>query len=347
MTRQAPTGSQEASVMSTRLDRLPDPARRRLLASSVILPASLMPGRVGAQEAWPSRPVKVVVPFPAGGVVDLVTRAVTDRLTAVFKQPFVVEDRPGASGNIGTEAVARSVPDGYTFLTGSPATVTQPLLSSSTRFKTSDFVGVGLIGAPPNLFVVAPSVPVKTLREFVEYAKARPGQLNVTNPGIGTSNHLGQELFFASTGLQLNNVRYPGQPQMIPDLASGQVQFGVLTAALALPHVREGRLRALAISAPRRWSELPDLPTIGEAGFASAMFLPWYGFLAPAGTPKPIVKRLSDEVMALSTPDVVARLDKLGTQITPGSADEFDALLRSETERWSALIRERNIRSEG
>lgn len=348
MTCQAPTGSQEASVMSTRLDRLPDPARRRLLASSVILPASLMPGRVGAQEAWPSRPVKVVVPFPAGGVVDLVTRAVTDRLTAVFKQPFVVEDRPGASGNIGTEAVARSVPDGYTFLTGSPATVTQPLLSSSTRFKTSDFVGVGLIGAPPNLFVVAPSVPVKTLREFVEYAKARPGQLNVTNPGIGTSNHLGQELFFASTGLQLNNVRYPGQPQMIPDLASGQVQFGVLTAALALPHVREGRLRALAISAPRRWSELPDLPTIGEAGFASAMFLPWYGFLAPAGTPKPIVKRLSDEVLAaLSTPDVVARLDKLGTQITPGSADEFDALLRSETERWSALIRERNIRSEG
>jgi tripartite-type tricarboxylate transporter receptor subunit TctC len=209
-------------------------------------------------------------------------------------------------------------------------------------------VGVGLIGAPPNLFVVAPSVPVKTLREFVEYAKARPGQLNVTNPGVGTSNHLGQELFFASTGLQLNNVRYPGQPQMIPDLASGQVQFGALTAALALPHIREGRLRALAISAPKRWSELPDLPTIGEAGFASAMFLPWYGFLAPAGTPKPIVKRLSDEILAaLSTPEVVARLDKMGTQITPGSADEFDALLRSETERWSVLIRERNIRSEG
>ena len=333
--------------MSTHQRLALDPARRRLLASSLILPASLLPGGVGAQEAWPARPVKVVVPFPAGGVVDLVTRAVTDRLTAVFKQPFVVEDRPGANGNIGTEAVARSAPDGYTLLTGSPATVTQPLLSTSTRFKTSDFVGVGLIGAPPNLFVVAPSVPVKTLREFVEYAKARPGQLNVTNPGVGTSNHLGQELFFAGTGLQLNNVRYPGQPQMIPDLASGQVQFGALTAALALPHIREGRLRALAISAPKRWSELPDVPTIGEAGFASAMFLPWYGFLAPAGTPRPIVKRLSDEILAaLNTPDVVARLDKMGTQITPGSADEFDALLRSETERWSVLIRERNIRSE-
>jgi tripartite-type tricarboxylate transporter receptor subunit TctC len=347
MTQRAPTELKEASVMSTHQRLALDPARRRLLASSLILPASLLPGGVGAQEAWPARPVKVVVPFPAGGVVDLVTRAVTDRLTAVFKQPFVVEDRPGANGNIGTEAVARSAPDGYTLLTGSPATVTQPLLSTSTRFKTSDFVGVGLIGAPPNLFVVAPSVPVKTLREFVEYAKARPGQLNVTNPGVGTSNHLGQELFFAGTGLQLNNVRYPGQPQMIPDLASGQVQFGALTAALALPHIREGRLRALAISAPKRWSELPDVPTIGEAGFASAMFLPWYGFLAPAGTPRPIVKRLSDEILAaLNTPDVVARLDKMGTQITPGSADEFDALLRSETERWSVLIRERNIRSE-
>jgi tripartite-type tricarboxylate transporter receptor subunit TctC len=349
MTQHAPTRSKESSDLSCHEPRGLDPSRRRLLAGSVILPASLLvPGRVGAQETWPSKPVKVIVPFPAGGVVDLVTRAVTDRLTVVFKQPFVVEDRPGANGNIGTEAAARSAPDGYTLLTGSPATVTQPLLSSSTRFKTADFVGVGLIGAPPNLFVVAPSVPVRTLREFVEYAKTRPGQLNVTNPGVGTSNHLGQELFFASTGLQLNNVRYPGQPQMIPDLASGQVQFGVLTAALALPHVREGRLRALAISAPKRWSELPDVPTIGEAGFASAMFLPWYGFLAPAGTPKPIVKRLSDEVVAaLSTPEVVARLDKMGTQITPGSADEFDALLRSEAERWATLIRERNIRSDG
>jgi len=348
MSQRDPSASARAALRPASAPQTPDHGRRRLLAGSVILPASLLPGMTAAQEAWPSKPVKVVVPFPAGGVVDLVTRAVTDRLTTVFKQPFVIEDRPGANGNIGTEAVARSAPDGYTLLTGSPATVTQPLLSTSTRFKTADFVGVGLIGAPPNLFVVSPSVPVKTLREFVEYAKARPGQINVSNPGVGTSNHLGQELFFSSTGLQLNNVRYPGQPQMIPDLASGQVQFGVVTAALALPHIREGRLRALAISAPKRWSELPDVPTIGEAGFASAMFLPWYGLLAPAGTPRPIVKRLSDEVLAaLGTPDVIARLDKLGTQITPGSAEEFDALLRSEAERWAAVIRERNIRSEG
>jgi tripartite-type tricarboxylate transporter receptor subunit TctC len=146
----------------------------------------------------------------------------------------------------------------------------------------------------------------------------------------------------------MNNVRYPGQPQMIPDLASGQVQFGVVTAALALPHVREGRLRALAISAPKRWSEMPDVPTLAEAGFPDALFLPWYGLAAPAATPRPILRRLSDEVLAaLATPEVTARLDKMGTQITPMSAEDFDALMKSETERWSRLIRERNIRVEG
>jgi tripartite-type tricarboxylate transporter receptor subunit TctC len=324
------------------------PDRRRLLlaAAAATLPTGL-PAAAIAQDAWPSRPVRTIVPFPAGGVVDLVIRAVTDRLAVALKQPFVVEPRPGANGNIGTEAAARSAPDGYTLLAATPATVTQPLLSPNARFRTAEFVGAGLIGAPPNVFVVAPSVPVRTLAEFVEYARARPGKLGVTNPGVGTSNHLGQELFFSLTRLELVDVRYPGQPQMIPDVASGQVQFSLVTAALALPHVRDGRLRALAISAPRRWSELPEVPTVAEAGFPEAMFLPWYGLAVPAGTPRPIVRRLSDEIVAaLATPDVAQRLDKMGTQLTPGSAEDFDALLASETARWSRVIRERNIRAE-
>ncbi|HMS80419.1 MAG TPA: tripartite tricarboxylate transporter substrate binding protein, partial [Burkholderiaceae bacterium] len=301
-----------------------------------------------AQDAWPGKPVRVIVPWPAGGVVDLVTRSVPDRLAVVFKQPFVVEPRPGANGNIGTEAAARTPADGYTLLTASPATVTQPLLSSTARFRTADFVGVGLIGAPPNVFVVSPTLPVKSVKELVDHARANPGKLSVTNPGVGTSNHLGQELFFSQTKLQMVDVRYPGQPQMIPDLASGQVHFGLLTAGLALPHIREGRIRALALSAPKRWSELPDVPTIAEAGFPDAMFLPWYGLVAPAGTPAPIVRRLSDEILAaLANPEVAARLDKMGTQVTPASAGDFDALLRSEIERWSRVIKERNIRAEG
>jgi tripartite-type tricarboxylate transporter receptor subunit TctC len=328
---------------------LPAPQRRRLLtAAAATAPAALLPGHGLAQDVWPSRPIKVIVPFPAGGVVDLVVRAVTDRLAQTLKQPFVVEARPGASGNVGTEAAARSPADGYTLVAATPATVTQPLLSPNTRFKTADFIGVGLIGAPPNVFCVTPQLPVRTLAEFVEYAKARPGKLSVTNPGVGTSNHLGQELFFSVTGLQLVDVRYPGQPQMIPDVASGQVHFGLITAALARPHIVEGRLRALAISAPKRWSDLPDVPTVSEAGFADAMFLPWYGLAAPAGTPQPIVKRLSDEIQAaLANPEVAARLEKMGTQLTPGSAEAFDALLKSETERWTRVIRERNIRAEG
>jgi tripartite-type tricarboxylate transporter receptor subunit TctC len=322
--------------------------RRRLVSGlSVAVSGLAAPTLLRAQEAWPTRPVKVIVPFPAGGVVDLVTRAVTDRLAVTLKQPFVIEARPGANGNIGTEAAARAAADGYTLLTATPATVTQPLLSNTAKFKSTDFSGLGLVGAPPNIFCVAPSLPVRSMRELVEYARARPGQLSVSNPGIGTSNHLGQELLFSHTGLQMVQVRYPGQPQMIPDIASGQVHFGAVTSALALPQVRDGRLRALAIGSPKRWSELPDVPTMSEAGFGEATFVPWYGLVAPAGTPRAIVRKLSDEISAaLAHPDVIARLEKLGTQITPASAEEFDLLMRNEVERWGRVIRERNIRAD-
>ena len=324
------------------------PDRRRLLSGLSMAASGLaMPALLRAQETWPTRPVKVIVPFPAGGVVDLVVRAVTDRLAITLKQPFVIEARPGANGNIGTEAAARAAADGYTLLAATPATVTQPLLSNTAKFKSTDFVGLGLVGAPPNIFCVSPSLPVRSMRELVDYSRARPGQLSVSNPGIGTSNHLAQELLFSHTGLQMVQVRYPGQPQMIPDLASGQVHFGAVTSALALPQVRDGRLRALAIGSPRRWSELPDVPTLSEAGFGEATFVPWYGLVAPAGTPRAIVRKLSDEISAaLTHPDVTTRLEKLGTQITPASADEFDQLMRSEVERWSRVIRERNIRAD-
>lgn len=337
-------------------------SRRRLVQAAAALPlgsgtavgSGVIGGITGlfgapalAQEAWPAKPVRTIVPFPAGGVVDLVARAVTDRLATVFRQPFIVEARPGANGNIGTEAAARAPADGHTLLMASPATVTQPLLSNTARHKVTDFAGVGLIGAPPNLFVVSPSVPVRTLRELVDYVRARPGQLSVTNPGVGTSNHLGQELFFSLTGLQMIHVRYPGQPQMIPDLASGQVHFGLVTQGLAVPHIKEGRLRALAIGAPSRSRDLPDVPTTAEAGFPEATFLPWYGLVAPAATPRTIIRRLSDEILtALKEPEVVARLDKMGTQITPASAEDFDALIKSEQDRWSRVIRERNIKAD-
>ena len=325
-----------------------DGSRRGWLGRTALLAAALaLPVAAPAQDAYPSKPVRVIVPYPAGGVVDLVARAVTDRLSTDLGQPFIVEARPGASGNIGIEAMLRSPADGYTILMGVPNLATNPLLMpATTKWKTADFAGLGLVGAPPNVFIVPASLPVKTLKEFVDYARARPGQVNVTNPGVGTSNHLGQELFFSLTGLDLQNVMYKGQPQMIPDVASGQVSFSLMTLALAVPHVKEGKLRALAVSAPRRVADLPDVPTVAEAGYPDAMFLPWYGFVASAATPKDIVKKLSDAIQrALAAPEVVTRLEKLGALVTPMSGPEFDKLMASESVRWAAVIKQRNIKA--
>lgn len=319
-----------------------------LWASGILAVAAsaAMPGQAVAQADYPSKPIHIVVPYPAGGVVDLVARAVSEKMAETLGQPIVVEARPGASANIGTDHVLRQPADGYTILMGSPYLATNPLLNSTTKWKTSDFVGLGLIGAPPNLFIVSNNLPVKTLKEFVEYVKARPGKVNVSNPGVGSSNHLGQELFFSITGLEMQNVLYKGQPPMIPDLASGQISFGLVTIALAGPQIADGKFRALAISAPRRASNLPDVPTLAEAGFPDATFLPWYGMVAAKGTPAPVVKRLSDAIMdALKDPALIARLEKMGTQLTPAPAEEFDKLLASEAVRWAGVIKARNIKA--
>lgn len=326
-------------------------ARRKALAlwaSGILAVAAsaAIPGHAVAQGDYPSKPIHIIVPYPAGGVVDLVARAVSEKMAETLGQPIVVEARPGASANIGTDHVLRQPADGYTILMGSPYLATNPLLNSTTRWKTDDFVGLGLIGAPPNLFVVSNNLPVKTLKEFVDYVKARPGKVNVSNPGVGSSNHLGQELFFSITGLEMQDVLYKGQPPMIPDLASGQVSFGLVTIALAGPQIAEGKFRALAISAPRRASTLPEVPTLTEAGYPDATFLPWYGFVAAKGTPSPVVKRLSDAIMgALKDPAVITRLEKMGTQLTPAPAEEFDKLLSSEAVRWAKVIKARNIKA--
>ena len=301
-----------------------------------------------AQEtAYPNKPIKLVVPYPAGGVVDIIARTVAEKMSIALKQPIVVEARPGANANIGAEAVARSPADGYTLLMVSPFLATNPLLAQGTRWKAADFIAIGLIGAPPNIFVVPASLPVRSLKELVDYARARPGKLNVSNPGIGTSNHLGQELFFSVTGIDMVDVNYKGQPPMLADFFSGQISFGLVTQALAAPHIKHGKLRALAIGASKRSPDLPDVPTAAEAGYAEAAFLPWFGIAAPAGVPRDIVRRLSDELQkALAASDAAARLERMGTQITPASAEEFDALIQREIVRWARVIRERNIKAD-
>lgn len=329
-----------------------DPNRRRLLAGAGALGVAPMgagwASLARAQEAYPSKPIRCVIAFAAGGILDITTRSVTSQLAQQLGQPIVVENRPGAGGNIGTEQVLRAPADGYTIMACSPYLAINPHLVPLTRWKPSDFSGIGLIGAPPNVFVVPNSMPVSSMRELVEYVKARPGQLNVTNPSPGSSNHLGQELLFGLTGMEMQNVMYKTQAEMLPDLINGTHALSLVTLALSLPHIREGRLKALAISAPRRSPELPQVPTIAQAGYPDAMFLPWFGLVAPAGTPRPVVTRLSDELLkSLAHPDVVTRLEKMGTQITPMAAEEMDGFVARENSRWAGVIRQRNIKPLG
>lgn len=298
-------------------------------------------------QAYPSKPVRLIVPYPAGGVVDLVARAVADRISQNWGQVIVVEPRPGGNGNIGAEAVAIAPPDGYTLLAAAPFIAVNPHLYSGLKWGPKNFVSAGLTASPPNVWVVPASLPVKTLKEFVAYAKARPGKLNAVNPGNGTSNHLGQELFWENTGIDIVNVNYKGQPPAIPDLLSGQVHVALMTSALAVPQIKAGKLRALAISSPKRSKELPDVPTVAEAGYADTMVLPWYGIVAPAGTPKEIVRRLNTEInKALKSPDVIDRLEKVGAQIFGGSAEEMDSLIKTEYERWGKLVKAHGIKAD-
>lgn len=312
-------------------------------AAAALLPLSRT---ARAQDAFPSKPIRLIVMFPAGGVVDLVGRAVAEKMSGLLGQPIIVENKVGASGTIGFAELARAHPDGYTLAMGLPNMITNPiLLPKVTKWKTSDFTGIGQIGAPPNVFVVAASNPARTLKELVDFARANPDRVSVSNPGIGTSNHLGQELFFHRTGLHLQNVMYKGQPEMLPDIASGQVTFGLVTTALAVAQVQRGAFRALAVAAPRRVPVLPDVPTIAEAGFTDATYLPAYGIIGLAGTPREVIAKLSDAMQkAMASPEVIARLEKINTLIVPANAAEYDRLIAAETATLTALIRDRNIR---
>jgi tripartite-type tricarboxylate transporter receptor subunit TctC len=315
------------------------PARAMIAALALTAGAAYTQG-------YPAKPVRVIAPFPAGGIVDLVARSVSDKLAMSWGQPVLVEPKPGASGNIGAQLVRSAPPDGYTLLMGSPFLTINPALDPNSKFRAADFVGIALVGATPNLFVVPSAPPMSSLMEFVEYAKARPGKLNAGHSGTGSFAHLCTLLFAGGTGIDLVMVPYKGQPQAIPDLLSGQLSFMVLTNTFAIPHVRSGRIKALAVNAPARLRDLPDVPTVVEAGFPSAIIaLQWFGFVAPAGTPRDVIGRLNAEVgKALKAPEVIDRLEKMGVVIMGGSSEEFDTFMRSETERWARVIRERNLK---
>ena len=310
-----------------------------------ILPAPARASLPAGAPGYPERPIRIIVPYPAGGVVDVVLRAVCDPLSNVLPQRIVVENRPGADGRIGIDAVARAAPDGHTLLAASPILTTGEHLMPDMKTRSTDFAGICGIGAAPTVFVVPGALGVKTLQEFVALALARPGELNAANPGSGSSIHLAQELFFERTGLQLASVSYKGQPPALPDLGSGLLQFALVSQNLALPLIQAGKLRALAVNAAARTRSLPQVPTIAEAGYADTLVQSWYGVAAPEKTPAPIVQWLSQQfAQAMATPEVRARLAALDVEILALDGAGFTRLIATETQRWGALIRRRGIR---
>ncbi|MFN0183293.1 MAG: Bug family tripartite tricarboxylate transporter substrate binding protein [Aquabacterium sp.] len=295
---------------------------------------------------FPAQPIKLIVPYPAGGIVDVVMRAVTDPLSAELPQRILVESRTGADGRIGVNAVAQAAPDGYMLLAATPIIAVGEHLFADMAGRSKDFAGVCAIAAPSSVFVCWSGLPTRTLKEFVAAAADKPDAMNVANPGSGSSIHLGQELLFERAGVRVTNVNYRGQPPSLIDMAEGRVHFGLISTPLALPLIGNGKLRALAVNAARRVRALPDVPTIAEAGFPDALVQSWYGAAVPARTPPAITAWLSEQFMrTLAQPDVRAKLEGMSADVMALGATAFDALIEAETRRWGDLIRKRGIKA--
>lgn len=300
-----------------------------------------------AQAAWPDKPIRIVVPFPAGGQLDVVMRLIAEKVSPALGQPIIVEAKPGADGNLATEQVARAAPDGYTWLAASPPTTIQPSVRPSTlRFDPlRDFEGVALVGTSPFLFVVPTALPVATLADFVAYAKSKPGELSYAGSARGTVVHLATELFMHDAGIKMEAISYPGQPSAIADLITGRVQFMTLGLILAEPQIKAGKLKALAVLDNRRHAHLPNVPSVAELKQPALVMLTWFGVAMPAKTPAAIVNRVNAEIMkVLAQPDVVAKLESLG--IDPAKANtpaEFAAFMRDDVARWKGVVKTAGI----
>lgn len=308
-----------------------------LLAAAVLM---CLTGVASAQK-YPSRPISLVVPFPAGSTTDLVGRILADELSKATGQTVVVDNRGGAGGTVGTEAVARAVPDGYTILLGTIGTHSiNPAVYQKINYDPlADFAPVIQFGTAPNVLVVNPSLPVKTVKELVEYIRARPGKINYASSGNGTSNHLSGAMFAAREGLQATHVPYRGGAQAITDLLRGEVQFMFYHYLPLLPHIAEGKLRALAITSAKRIDALPDVPVMAEAGIKDFEVSAWFGVYAPVKTPPEIVSQLNATISRIiNSPEV--RKSLLGQGIDPvnGSPADLRKLTESELARWAKAV---------
>jgi tripartite-type tricarboxylate transporter receptor subunit TctC len=315
-------------------------------AVAAVFATTLLGAGTALAQTFPAKPVRLVVPWPAGGGTDIISRIIVQRMGENMRQTVVVDNRSGASGIIGSDHVAKSPPDGYTLLMGNTATnATNASVYKKLPYDPlKDFSAISLAASSPYLMSVHPSLPVRSVKEFIALAKARPGELNFGSGGSGSAPHLAAALFNFLAGINVTHVPYKGGAAHTPALISGEVQVTFTNPPEVMPHIKAGKLRALAVTSPKRWPTAPELPTIREAGVPNYEFTIWWGFLAPAGTPKPVIDRLHGEIVKAATaPDVKEKLAAQGVDVVAGTPDEFMSLISAEVQKWKRVAAEAKI----
>ena len=322
---------------------------RRTFTNAAIAALAILAGLMPAQAAeddYPNRPVKIIVPFAPGGSTDVVARILAEKLAVELKQSFIVDNRPGASGNIGADAVAKSPADGYTLLMGTTGvlSINGHLYKNLAYDPEKDFAPVSYTSLITNILVVNPDVPARTVPELIRLAKSKPGALTFASSGAGSSTHLSGELFKSMTGIDILHVPYRGSSQALIDLIGGQVTMLFDNAPSAIPFIQQGKLRALAVTSTKRLPNLPDIPTIEESGVKGYESLSWSGILAPAATPRPIINKLNAAIeRILAMDDVKQRFATLGVEPVGGTPEAFARHVRAESDKWGKVIKAANI----
>jgi tripartite-type tricarboxylate transporter receptor subunit TctC len=316
--------------------------RRELLIALIALAWATQVTAADSGQSYPNRPIRFIVPFAPGGSTDTLARTVGQKLGEALGEQVVVDNRSGGNGNIGTDLVAHAAPDGYTILLGYIANLAiGPSLYAKLPFDpVKDLAPVTQLAVAPNILVVHPSVPAKNFKEFIAYAKANPQKVNFASAAVASPGHLAGELLNHAAGIHMQHVPYKGSGQAVVDLVGGQVQVMVSGMSSVMPHIKAGRLRALAVTGAQRSPAVPDIPTIAESGFPKFEATAWYGVLVPARTPKAIVTRLHDEIVrALKMPDVKERLESVGFEIVGSTPEAFGAYIKSEIVKWAPVVK--------
>ncbi|MES2367652.1 MAG: tripartite tricarboxylate transporter substrate binding protein [Pseudomonadota bacterium] len=323
--------------------------KRRHFATASVL-ASMLPYQVWAQDTWPTKPVKLIVPFPPGGPTDVMGRTVARVMSDKLGQQFVVENKAGSGGNIGTDAVAKAAPDGYTVGVSAISSLgIAPHLYPKLPFAVEkDFTPISLVGTTSSVIVINPSAPFSDLKGLIAYAKANPGKLNYATSGIGTGNHLTAELFQSTAGIKLTHIPYKGSSQIVSDLLSGVVVMSMESSlATTLQHIKAGKLKALAVSSSKRSKALPDVPTIAEAGYPSFEVENWFALVGPAGLPQAIVDKFHAAWReGAGTPQVTSAFDAISADIRVTTPQQLKDFIHTENVRWGDLIRKLGIKAE-